>query len=112
MGRPSKYSSAREAAEANLYSKQGGLSLGLTLHEFIQLSTSRCHVCNQEPSQPLVVNRTDDKYVLHWNYLVDGKPTCAMCKELAKEYGIPIILRHCARIMAKRMHDKRRLCSK
>jgi len=82
--------------------------MGLSLEEFIDLSTSKCSICGVEPHEAMFVKRTQDRYVLHWNYIVDGQPVCKMCKALAKDYGIPQILRHCARIMAKRMHDKRR----
>lgn len=108
MGRPPKYATAKEAAENNLYSKLLGSRWGLTLGEFIDLVTAKCHLCGVEPHEALFVKRVQDKYVLHWNYILDGKPTCKMCKALAKDYGIPQILRHSARIMAKRMHDKRK----
>jgi hypothetical protein len=106
--RPTKYPTAKEAAEKNLYSKMRGSEMGFSLREFINLSTQPCHVCGVEPHRALFIKRIKDRYVLHWNYIVCGKPTCGMCRELAKKYGIPQILRLSARIMAKRMHDKRR----
>lgn len=108
MPRPPKYDTAKDAAENNLYSKMRGAQMGLSLEEFIYLATSKCHVCGDIPSIALMVDRKDSKYVLHWNYVVNGEPTCSMCKALAKDYGIKVILRHAARIMAKRMHDKKR----
>lgn len=117
MPRPVKYATAKEAAENNLYSKMGGPDTGLSLEEFIGIVTSKCEICGCKPDQSLVVKRAQDKYDLHYNYMsgdYESKPgrfryktVCKMCRILDKEYGIKIILRHAARIMAKRMHDKK-----
>lgn len=108
MARPSKYATAKEAAEHNLYSKVLGSRLGLDLESFIEIATSKCHCCGRAPTEQLSVCRKDDSYVLDWNYIIDGKPTCGTCKKLAIHFDMDRIVKHCARIMAKRMHDKRR----
>jgi len=116
MSRPPLYASAREAAENNLYSKMMGARMGLSLFHFILKATSRCDVCGCKPAEALTVVRQDGTYTLMWNYI---KPThtlttegyqvlCGTCRKLALHFDTDYIVRHCARIMAKRMHDKRR----
>jgi hypothetical protein len=112
MPRPLKYATAKEAAEASLYSKVGGAHTGLSLEEFVELATSKCTVCGSDPDMELVMVRAKDSHLLKWNHITEGKPVCSMCRRLTQEYGIEEILSHCARIMAKRMHDKRRAKSK
>ena len=109
MSRPPKYATAREAAENNLYSKCGGAIRGLSLKEFIYKVTSKCDICGCEPSEHLHVSRKDEAYDLRWNYVVKGGTVvCGTCKKLAMHFSIDYIVPHCARIMAKRMHDKRK----
>jgi len=108
MSRPPKYATAREAAENNLYSKQRGARECLSLREFIDQVTSRCSICGQHPTESLAVSRKDDTYILWWNYIVKGNTVCGTCKKLAIHFDLSLIVKHCARIMAKRMHDKRK----
>ena len=116
MPRPPKYATAKEAAEHNLYSKMGGASMGLSLFHFILKATSRCEICGCKPSELLTVSRLDDRYELRWNYVrptnwitTEGyQVTCGTCKKLALMFDIDYIVKHAARIMAKRMHDKRK----
>lgn len=82
--------------------------MALSLEEFLDIVTSKCSICGMTPDQTLVVKRADDKHILHHHFIHNGETVCRMCRALAKDYGIKIILRHAARIMAKRMHDKRR----
>lgn len=108
MSRPPKYATAREAAEQSLYSKMGGASIGYSLSEFIAKVTQNCTVCGREPTEVTYISRKSDSYTLHWNYIVKHKTVCGTCKKLAIHFDLDHIVRHCARIMAKRMHDKRR----
>ena len=115
MGRPLKYATAKEANENNLYSKQGGPVTGLTLEEFIDLSTQKCNICGCDPGEKLITSRTDDRHVLMWNFIEYSSkgpkvwlPLCRMCRLMYRHFDIDALVRHCARIMAKRMHDKRR----
>jgi hypothetical protein len=109
MSRPHKYTTAKEAAEHNLYSKWGGAIRGFSLEEFIKKATSKCSVCGRDPQGHLHVSRKDDVYDLRWNYVVKGGTVvCGACKMLMMHFDLDFIVKHCARIMAKRMHDKRR----
>jgi hypothetical protein len=109
MTRPLKYDTAKEAAEASLYSKMGGAArTGLTLEKFVSLVTAKCDVCGQHPTEHLAMNRKDDSYILWWNYIAQGVTVCGTCKKLAIHFDLDRMVRHCARIMAKRGADKRR----
>lgn len=113
MPRPPKYATAKEAAEANLYSKMGGVKTGISQSHFIEHATSKCYICGSKPSESLTVNRSDGSYTLKWNYVTLYPPifstVCGYCKRL-EVHGFTTgeIISHAARIMAKRMHDKRR----
>jgi len=108
MPRPTKYATAKEAAQASLYSKKGGPATGLSFGEFALVSNCRCYVCHSEPSETLNYKRGGDIYELKYNYVVNKEPICGMCKRLASDYGINEIVSHAGKIMAKRMHDKRK----
>jgi hypothetical protein len=108
MTRPLKYDTAKEAAEASLYSKVGGARMGLSLEEFTELVTSKCTVCGTKPTSGFTMLRKDDQYHYCYHHIVKGKPVCGTCRTLAKQFNLDYIVRHCARIMAKRMHDRRR----
>ena len=90
--------------------------MGLPLFYFILKVTSRCEICGCKPSEKLEVTRKDGSYTLMWNYVrpthtitTEGyQVTCGTCKKLAVYFDIDHIVKHAARIMAKRMHDKRR----
>jgi hypothetical protein len=109
MGRPPKYATVKEAAQQNLYSKLGGQDgTGLGFGEFALVSHARCYICHMPPSEKLIQKRQGEEFILEWNYVIDKEPTCGMCKRLAKDYGIDEIVSHAGKIMAKRMHDKRK----
>jgi hypothetical protein len=113
MPRPKKYSTAKEAAENNLFSKMGGAKIGFSLKGFIALSTGRCFLCGREPRERLVVTRSDGTYKLMWNYIVALRSSefstvklvamCKMCRLLHRHFDIKALISHCARIMARRM---------
>lgn len=108
MPRPYKYKTIREAAERNLYSKYGGWHTGLTFEEFSLISGTRCYVCHGKPAEELTVERGGESYTLLYNYVVNKEPICRMCRQLATDYGIDTIISHSARILAARMHAKRK----
>lgn len=86
----------------------GGPATGLSIGEFALVSHARCYICHGKPSEILTQKRAGETYNLKFNYVVDREPICGMCKKLAKDYGISEIVSHAGKIMAKRMHDKRR----
>ena len=108
MPRPPKYATAAEAARNNLYSKMGGLNMGLPIERFMQLATGKCTLCGQKPRELLVVDRSDGRHELAWHYVVateDGghMALCRMCKVLCNQFDLKELISHCARLMAKRM---------
>lgn len=82
--------------------------MGLSFPNFISIVTSKCIICGCNPSEELVIDRKDSSYTLKWHYITTGGACCKVCKTLQQHFDIDMIVRHCARIMAKRMHDKRR----
>jgi hypothetical protein len=107
MPRPPKYATALEAAHNNLYSKMGGLSMGLSIEQFMHIATGKCELCGQPPKELLLIDRQHDCYELMWHYVFPTEnghvPMCKMCKTLAQQFPIKELISHCARIMARRM---------
>jgi hypothetical protein len=83
----------------------------IDLHLYETLVEEKCSVCGCEPTGTLTYRRSGERYDLHWNHVQFDmmgqlQPVCTTCKFLLTHHDLREVLRTCAKIMARKLHNK------